>query len=678
MLGAFAEGDRTARRTREVTALLVALAAASELQARVDGLVALARWVIEPDQRLPWPPAATGPPAAPAYRRLAVLVLLLERPAIREALVPAIADLLAAGDGVPLFAETGLPNDRGLLHETADRLFRRILPSPRDDRDLSVLLSRLFSRARSLGWLEKMPPELFLRLSELLGLAGGPSTGLMGAVTDAFILVCARVQGLGLSQALRERSRRLPVQQSPFFVLPRAGDRLLSGQAAAADDQPGWRDAVDGCRQELLSVRSKLETTGISVDVVYAMEVIETALHRLERLAAVLLAAPGAERAAAAHGLLVVLVRARLSDRSLRALAYTNLHLLARKLVERAGQTGEHYITATRREYWQLMGTAAGGGVITLGTAAMKVQVAALHLPLFVEGLFASTNYALSFMLIQLCGFTLATKQPSMTAATLAAALGEAAGPERMTQVVSGAARIARSQLAAAAGNVLTVSVAAVMFDNFWYWRHGRAYLDPDKATRVLQSLHPLQSGTIFYAALTGVILWASSLVGGWVENFSVYRRLPQAIAEHRLGLVLGPRLMRGLGDFFARNVSGYGGSIALGVMLGMAHPLALFFGLPIDVRHVTLSTGTLALALAAGDWAGVRDPAALAAMAGIAIIFVLNLSVSFLLALMVAFRAREVPRRDRLSLLSAIARGFLRHPGQFLLPPPSGTRTPP
>ena len=79
--------------------------------------------------------------------------------------------------------------------------------------------------------------------------------------------------------------------------------------------------------------------------------------------------------------------RPRQSDRSLRALVYTNLHLLARKLVERAGQTGEHYITTTRREYWQMLASAAGGGVLTLGTAAAKLQISTLHLPLFIEGL---------------------------------------------------------------------------------------------------------------------------------------------------------------------------------------------------------------------------------------------------------------------------------------------------
>jgi site-specific recombinase len=352
----------------------------------------------------------------------------------------------------------------------------------------------------------------------------------------------------------------------------------------------------------------------------------------------------------------------------LRALAYTNLHLLARKLVDRAGKTGEHYIALTRRQYWQMFGSAAGGGLITLGTASLKARIAGLHLAPFLEGLLAGTNYSLSFIIIQLCGFTLATKQPSMTAATLAESIREGAGGERMAQLVTQVAQIARSQLCAAFGNVGTVALAAIAFDLLYRWQVGHSFLTPEKADSVLRSLHPFESGTIWYAAVTGIILWLSSMAGGWMENFCVYRRLPQAIAEHRLGAVFGRRFMERLSSFFARNVSGFGGGLALGMMLGMTPVLGAFFGLPLDVRHVTLSSGTLAVALASLDF--VTPRAALPAVAGIAIIFVLNLTVSFLCALTVALRAKEVPRRDRWALLAAILRHFLRRPHDFILPP--------
>jgi site-specific recombinase len=257
-----------------------------------------------------------------------------------------------------------------------------------------------------------------------------------------------------------------------------------------------------------------------------------------------------------------------------------------------------------------------------------------------------------------------------MTAATLAGSIRATGEPGRLDELVTQVARICRSQLAAAAGNVGAVTVGAVALDRIWRWRFGHPVITVEKASTVFASLHPLHSGTVLFAAATGVILWLSSLAAGSVENFAVYHRLPQAIAEHRAGRLVGSRLTRWAGERFARNVSGVGGSVALGFMLGMFPVVAKFVGLPLDVRHVTLSTGTLALAVCALGQPALHGHGLLAAAGGIGIIFALNLGVSFTLALAVALRARAVPARDSLRLAGALLRRFLRRPGEFLLPP--------
>jgi site-specific recombinase len=700
--------ERKHRRLRELAELMSRLTAAGDLRARVDGLVALAQWVTRPDPRLP---GATDAGVLPPYRRLDVLLRLLAPADTAASLRGQLATLLAESEGVRLLAETGLPNDRGLLHDSTNRLFRRLLPAPRDDHDLAVLLSRLFATRSQLDWLTALPSGLAARLAQTLfpgaaqpskGLAGGDDVTvaaalgddddsgnrggakLESALRDSIILIAARVQGLGLSHDMRERGRPLPLRDSPFLALTAGADRLLAALAGGtpgrragegvAESEARLREAVEGCREELTTIKRRLETTGISLDVIYAIEAIEEALFRLEGLLAVLVAPSAAARTGAAFALVATLARARQAELSLRALGYSNLHLLARKLVERAGRTGEHYIALTRREYSQLLASAGGGGLLTLGTAAMKLQLTGPHQALFVQGLLASANYAVSFILIQLLGFTLATKQPSMTAATLAASIGEGGAGrgvrEHQERIVDQATRIVSSQLAAAVGNITTVILAAAGFDAIYQWRTGHSFMTSEKAAWVIESLHPLHSGTVFHAAFTGVILWLSSLAGGWAENFAVYRRLPLAIAEHRSGRWLGRRFTRWAADAFASNISGYGGSVALGVMLGMIPSLGAFFGLPLDVRHVTLSTGTLSLALSAGGVVVIGESGTLAAMAGIAVIFVLNLTVSFALAMAVALRAREVSRRDRWALASAILRRLLRRPQDFILPP--------
>lgn len=120
------------------------------------------------------------------------------------------------------------------------------------------------------------------------------------------------------------------------------------------------------------------------------------------------------------------------------------------------------------------------------------------------------------------------------------------------------------------------------------------------------------------------------------------------------------------LADFVANQSAGIGGNTTLGFLLGMTPIVGIIFGLPLDVRHITLSTGSLTFAgCALGP-----EHITLAACIGIAIIGICNFGVSFALALLVALRAKEVTGRERIQLAFAVAKRFLRHPLQFFVPP--------
>jgi site-specific recombinase len=214
------------------------------------------------------------------------------------------------------------------------------------------------------------------------------------------------------------------------------------------------------------------------------------------------------------------------------------------------------------------------------------------------------------------------------------------------------------------------VIVTALGFDVLWQQLTGAAFLDAATSSTVVASFDPLGSGTIFFAALTGVLLWISSLCAGWFENWVVYRRLPEAIEHHRYGKRFGPKRLARLARFLEREAAGFGGSIALGFLLGMVPVFAKFFGLPLDVRHITLSTGSLTLAISSIGIHSVGSGAFISAVVGIAIIGLLNFGVSFALALVVALRARDVARGERRTLPGAVLRRFVRRPFEFFYPP--------
>jgi site-specific recombinase len=592
-----------------------------------------------------------------ALVRLEWLVVALEKlPAAQRRFQAALGAVLEATRSVKLFGEIGLPNNRGLLAETSDRLTRRFLPEPPAVHELWRLAGHIIRRIDDLAWLGPAADPLLVRLAAAGGDAWKP---LRGSILDSIGLLTTRIASLAMSEALRTRTPTESVRTSPLFRLTRAGLPEMPALIAAS-------------REHLEHVRQALEDHGVSIEVVYSIDSIERGLARLELLLPFV--APEQDGPAAPsdkiRAVLSAVGRGLVGGESFTQLVSDNLRLLARKVIERAGRTGEHYVTSSRREYWSMLGSAAGGGVLTCGTAVAKFLVKWGHFALFLDGLLSSFVYAGSFVIMQLVGFTLATKQPSMTAAALAGTIRDSAGPGRLDELVPLIARIARSQFAAAIGNVSAVIVTALGFDFLWQRLTGAAFLDAEASRTVVASFDPLGSGTIFFAALTGVLLWISSLCAGWFENWVVYRRLPEAIEHHRYGKRFGQKRLAGLARFLEREAAGFGGSIALGFLLGMVPVFAKFFGLPLDVRHITLSTGSLTLAISSIGINSVGSGAFISAVVGIAIIGLLNFGVSFALALVVALRARDVARGERRTLPGAVLRRFVRRPFEFFYPP--------
>jgi site-specific recombinase len=103
--------------------------------------------------------------------------------------------------------------------------------------------------------------------------------------------------------------------------------------------------------------------------------------------------------------------------------------------------------------------------------------------------------------------------------------------------------------------------------------------------------------------------------------------------------------------------------------MLGIIPSVAIFFGLPLDVRHVTLSTGQVTAAFAALGGGHLWALSTVSIAIGILGIGLLNLLVSFSLALFVAIRARNLRGPERHQFYQAIVGRFLRSPFSFLLP---------
>jgi site-specific recombinase len=592
----------------------------------------------------------------------------------------AFQSMLSQLDSVALLAEAGLPRHHAVFSEGVRRLFNRFLPSAMAVTDCSRLMISLFAHTRDVERFLELPQSLFERLSILLApppTGGGPrsSPRLQSDLRQSLCLIATRTAGRGVTAAMRDRGGRAEVQSSPFYQLIFATQELVEAPdaTAAGGHFEVWKTAISNCRKELGGVRVDMETTGVSADLVLDLRSIELALMRMHGLARVLTfgaaPVPGIDNSTATRNLLNQLIEGRLEDKRVSSLLKQNLNLLARKTVERTGRSGEHYIAHTRKEYWQMWLAAVGGGLLTVLTAAFKMRIVEHQFPLFVEGFLTGTNYAISFILLQVFGLVLATKQPSATAATFAGIVRNNPGNASWSKISDFTARISRTQLAAAIGNVTAVCIGSVALERLWRVMFKEHYLPAESARHVYFGLHPFASGTIIYAAGTGVILWLAALIGGWCENFAVFHRLTEAVSQHPVGRRVGQNRMARLAAWIELNLAGWSTSIALGYLLGFVPVIARFFGIPFDVRHVTLSTGTLALAAARFGTSSFGHDWFYYALAGIGVTFVLNLGVSFSIASFVALRAYDVSAREQFRLLRYLLRQIIRSPLKFLIP---------
>ncbi|WP_228558638.1 site-specific recombinase, partial [Myxococcus sp. AB056] len=618
---------------------------------------------------------ASEPEASAADSRLALMVRVLEgEPAMRAALTRLVATVFEGSRGLKLFAQVGLPAGQGFFAEASDRLARSLLPAPPEPGKLSELLLRLCPNPDDADWLARLSPARLAQLAALVGEPASPepkpAARVRADLMDALLLLAVQVAALGMAEDVRDRSPETSFRASPFLRMRLVCDAVLA-RDAAADTLRDLSQCVADCRQVVGSVSRHLEDSGVSVDLVYRLERIRRGLERMEAIARVLGATRGEARWREAMTLVSDLLRRAHADRSVVELVKRNMRMLARKIIERAGHSGEHYITSTREGFHAMVHSAAGGGLVTAMAVAAKMLLSGLMLAPFFSFLAVGLNYALAFLLIQAMGFTLATKQPSVTAATLAGAVGEGARGERLASLVELIPRITRSQLAAFMGNLGVVAPAAIVFALGYQLITGNTFLSPAKAQATVASLHPWKSGTLIFAAMTGVMLWMSSVAGGWLENFVVYRRLPEALAHHRvLRRLLGEARARRLADTFQHAASGLGANVTLGFLLALGPLVGGFFGLTLDVRHVTFVLGSLSLAGTAMGPGAVLQPEFLAALAGMALTGLINFGVSFSLALGVAVRARDVPAREALPFLRAVLSHLVKHPRSFLLPP--------
>ena len=617
--------------------------------------------------------------AAPAQSIAAAVAALRADPALLERFADAIDTLLSARRHRFLYAETGVLEPTSFARTLRSRLGSRLLPHVADPGLLRDLFAAIFHSDADIDAALAVPVATWAALFGLVMAAPAFVAGASQSASEcdaAIAMLAARAAGLAVDpdrvrydHAVRGSEA---ANEADVLDLPAAARQWVGAHARDPQESPKEllkrlataQDAVE-------TLREAAPTHGTSLALTHSLHAAHQTLERLRALVLIRATADAEERAARGAALFVELVVAQRTEQSVRHVFAQVADDVALRITEHASETGEHYVTDDRPQWWHMLRVAGGAGVIVGAMALLKVFIAKAHLAPLWETLAICLNYGLGFVLIHLLHFTVATKQPAMTAALLAARLDqEDATPAGAARLADLFVRTVRTQVVAIVGNVVLAVPTALLILFALRAVTGQSPVPEPKALHMLAELHPWASWALLHAAIAGVCLFLSGVISGYYDNLCVFGRVGARLAAHPALLrMLGVARTARLGRYIEHNLGALLGNLAFGFMLGGVGFIGFLTGLPIDIRHVAFASANTAYAL--GTLQG-HEPESAAALAvvGVVLVGAVNVAVSYGLAFATAFRARHV-RYERAGLvLRLVFKRLIRRPQDFVWPP--------
>ncbi len=577
---------------------------------------------------------------------------------------------------VPALTESGVLLSRGFVQEFVTRLNHKFLPALQDESDFLYTINRIFFRKTDYIWVEAIKRENWKFFFEKLGLSiSQQNQQLRQQLLQSLIILSYKVAHLGLEPEVCKYLPEKTIDHNPFVIQNHRINQVqtrhelgLSGDVLP--DIANLHTLVEACLDSLYQIRETQAVKGASLSLSYITLVMENCLRRMQ----ILVDALDEDQQFNTDSLVDffrLLVRNEKRKNSIRGLFSQSLGYIAYQIAEHKGSKGNKYITTTRREYYKMIGSAMWGGFIISFIAVFKNLLGKLHLPPFWQGFAYSINYSAGFLAIEETHSTLATKQPAFTASAVAGSLDTRKNEQpNLYNLAVTVARVTRSQYASFFGNLIVVFPITYAFAWLYHLATGHKLADGEQAMNLLREQHPWQSFSLLYACNTGVFLFLSGLIAGFIQNKIQYGRLAERLQRHPvLNITLPQRRLKKIATYFEAHTGSIVGNIALGFFLGMSTVMIKIFGIPFDIRHITISAGNVAIGAYGVGLGHLSWQYLSVVLLGVLGIGFLNFLVSFSLAFIVAVKSRGILLRDYPEFIKILWRYWKKYPLDFVRP---------
>jgi site-specific recombinase len=613
----------------------------------------------------------------PSVNLQSLITLMESHPIVLSNLHNALISQLIETDLSFALTESGIPLATGFWQEFFGRLRHKLLPVLQKENDFLYVISRIFYREDDYRWVEIIPHSQWKRFFESIGLAFTVNDKhILVQLMQSLKILSVQIANLGLEKEVRRHMSVQNIDENPFLnqteLIREIEKSYISEdlEMLTSKSESLHMLAKKGI-DSIEHIRQNHSSSGTSIHQTYVLLILSGKLGRIELITDIL---DGNSQFNSDNFITFfkMLVRNENTKYSIREFLSQSLGYLAYQIAEHKGSKGSHYITSSPREYRKMVWSAMKGGGITAFIAVFKNLLTKMELPIFWHGFAYSVNYSIGFLLIDATGSTLATKQPAFTASSVASSLDTKANTQKpnLYNLAITVAKVSRSQIASFIGNLLIVFPGAFLLAWLYDVITKTKILEGECARAMLESQHPWHSLSLLYACNTGVFLFLSGIIAGYVQNKILYGQISERLRNHpwwRSNTPVEKRIRRSA--FIEKNAGSIVGNIALGFMLGMSSIVSKLLGIPFDIRHITISAGNVSVALYGLGFSNVRTAYLIAIFFGVIGIGFLNFLVSFSLAFIVAVKSRGVQLRDYPEFLGILSRYFVKKPMDFIRP---------
>jgi len=575
--------------------------------------------------------------------------------------------------------ESGIPLSRGFWQELVNRLKHKLIPELQDETDFLYVINSVFYKKADYQWVESIPRSLWIDFFETLGFRFSTDAHrIKNELLSSLKILSFQVAQLGLEREVlnylpeNERNDHTAFVRQNYLV--HELELILNENKEAnaiSSTSTALKEHIHSCYTLLDYIRESHADKGASIQQTYLLLILTNRLERM-LLIADILDADNQFDTGRFTDLFRLLIRNENRKNSIMEFLSQGLGYLAYQIAEHKGSKGHKYITETRAEYYKMIRSAMWGGLIISFTAILKNLIGKLKLAPFPLGFLYSMNYSAGFILIEETKSTLATKQPAFTASAVAGSLDtrKLGGEPDLDGLAATVAKVSRSQIASFFGNLIIVFPMTFLLAWGYHQVTGSKIATDAAAFKLLKDQHPWRSPALLYACFTGLFLFISGIIAGYWQNKVQYGQIRERLIRHpALKVTMSPQRRTRLANYVEKNIGAMIGSIALGFFLGFSGVIGKIFGIPFDIRHITIASGNVSIGLYG---VGINEVPAyfmLAVFFGVLGIGVLNFLVSFALAFTVAVKSRGIHLSQYPRLLSTIGKYLFRHPRVFFLP---------